>query len=598
MADALGLDLYNCDICMENMLDKNPRMLSCHHSFCMDCLSKMVKQGSIECPTCRNKSAVPNDDVNQLQPNFMLIKVKEHVDKVFSNKVVLCQICKTADAVLKCQECCRLLCDSCSNKHNKVKAFEAHNLYKLCPQHSDDMTAHICLKCLQPVCATCIITQHTNHETEISAYQEGITKLLTRIEQAKSQLDEKMKMSKCFLQAEEMKIKSTDRAEEILIETVEYHAQKLKEAKQCIKQLNDFRKKENTAIIESKKLEEEVEEIKTLLIKVSLEVQDGLCDGLQSATERVDNILDKVPGVPLVPDVTLTDQKSGYILTLAELIRQSLIPKNVTYLRYPGLVKTEACLDKQGWSEPWCISVLDRSSVIITDIGRNTVTIAYQSEKESKKITLPHGDIKDTCVFCGNFYFAFSNIIIKRPMHALDPNQDIFLIPNTEKIRRCLTVSETCIILLCNNQVVVFDPTTSNSRVAVDKLSDPKRVALGYINGKETFAVACRGSSEVHLYDRNWHKLNMCGGSNGKLGYYPYDVSFTPNRIIVSDADNHRLCLYDFDGKFVQNMFQSKLTGYADGIMFNYPYLWVAETKKGDQHPDTTIKLFRICHRE
>ena len=199
----------------------------------MDCLSKMVKQGAIECPTCRNISTVPNDDVNQLQPNFMLIKVKEHVDKVFSNKVVLCQICKTADAVLKCQECCRLLCDSCSKKHNKVKAFETHNLYKLCPQHSDDMTAHICLKCLQPVCATCIITHHTDHETEISAYQEGITKLLTRIEQAKSQLDKKMKKSECFLQAEEMKIKSADRAEKILIETVEYHAQKLKEAKKC-----------------------------------------------------------------------------------------------------------------------------------------------------------------------------------------------------------------------------------------------------------------------------------------------------------------------------------------------------------------------------
>ena len=222
MAEATGLSLYNCDICMENMLDKNPKMLACHHSFCMDCLSKMAKQGSVECPTCRNKSSVPNNDVNQLQPNFMLIKVKEHVDKVFSNKVVLCQICKTADAILKCQECCRLLCDSCSNKHNKVKAFEAHNLYKLGPQHSDDMTAHICLKCLQPVCATCIITQHTDHETEIETYQEGITKLLTRIEQAKSQLDEKMKKSECFLQAEEMKIKSADRAEEILIETVKY----------------------------------------------------------------------------------------------------------------------------------------------------------------------------------------------------------------------------------------------------------------------------------------------------------------------------------------------------------------------------------------
>ena len=355
------------------------------------------------------------------------------------------------------------------------------------------------------------------------------------------------------------------------------------------------------ALIESRKLEKEIEEIKSLLVKVSLEVQDGLCNGLQLATERVDNILDKMPNVPPVPDVTLTDQNSGDSFTLAELIGGNFIPKNVTYLQDPVLVKTEACLDKQGWSEPWQISVLDRFSVVITDRGRKTVTIAYQSGKESKIITLTQGqgDIKDTCFFGGNFYFAFSNYIIKRPRDAVGSSQDVLLNPNTEKIRRCLTVSETCIILLCDYQVVVFDPTTSNSRVTVDKLSDPIRVAVGYVNGKQIFSVACRGSKEVHLYDRKWHKLKMLGSnSKGKLGYEPYDVCFAPDRIIVSDANNCRLCLYDFDGKFVQHMFQHKLTVHSDGIMFNYPYLWVAESKKVIQHPLTTVKLFKICPEE
>ena len=87
MAEAHNLDFYICDVCLENMTERNPKVLSCLHNFCTECLIKVMKEGTIECPTCRSKTIVPNGDVTELQVNFMLLKVKEHYDKVLSSKV-------------------------------------------------------------------------------------------------------------------------------------------------------------------------------------------------------------------------------------------------------------------------------------------------------------------------------------------------------------------------------------------------------------------------------------------------------------------------------------------------------------------------------
>ena len=75
MASAKSFDLYTCKVCLENMLDKNPRLLSCHHSFCTDCLKKVMKGGVILCPTCREKTIVPNKEISSLKVNFMLQRI-------------------------------------------------------------------------------------------------------------------------------------------------------------------------------------------------------------------------------------------------------------------------------------------------------------------------------------------------------------------------------------------------------------------------------------------------------------------------------------------------------------------------------------------
>ena len=65
-------DIYmsRCAVCMEHLLDRNPRFLSCHHSFCQQCLQKLTNNSQMSCPTCRAVTAVPQNNVTKLTINF------------------------------------------------------------------------------------------------------------------------------------------------------------------------------------------------------------------------------------------------------------------------------------------------------------------------------------------------------------------------------------------------------------------------------------------------------------------------------------------------------------------------------------------------
>ena len=78
MAEALDPELfYQCTICFEDMTKRKPRLISCHHSFCEECLQKITKRSDITCPVCRQVTHVTNNDVTTLSMDFKLLQMKE-----------------------------------------------------------------------------------------------------------------------------------------------------------------------------------------------------------------------------------------------------------------------------------------------------------------------------------------------------------------------------------------------------------------------------------------------------------------------------------------------------------------------------------------
>lgn len=62
-----------CTICLE--LFRSPRLLPCHHTFCLSCLHDLAARHNntcFPCPSCRNHAAVPPGGVGQFQVNFYL----------------------------------------------------------------------------------------------------------------------------------------------------------------------------------------------------------------------------------------------------------------------------------------------------------------------------------------------------------------------------------------------------------------------------------------------------------------------------------------------------------------------------------------------
>ena len=79
-------DIYSCAVCMEHLQDDNPRYLSCHHSFCQQCLQQLTRNGHVFCPTCRAVTAVPNNDVTKLTMNFQLVQMIEDLKQERDNQ--------------------------------------------------------------------------------------------------------------------------------------------------------------------------------------------------------------------------------------------------------------------------------------------------------------------------------------------------------------------------------------------------------------------------------------------------------------------------------------------------------------------------------
>lgn len=74
-----------CAICLESWLKKDARILPCDHTFCYDCLERLVTEQSITCPQCRKRFNIPRNDITRIRKNQIhriLIDESEGIAKV------------------------------------------------------------------------------------------------------------------------------------------------------------------------------------------------------------------------------------------------------------------------------------------------------------------------------------------------------------------------------------------------------------------------------------------------------------------------------------------------------------------------------------
>ena len=160
-------EIFQCAICLENMLNRRPKALPCLHTFCADCIKNLISPYNIaKCPVCRKKSEVIGG-AESLPDNFYLKSLAEHetpkscirCDKTISSKE---EDCCSHCQIDMCEANLRVRCQELqSNFELKKKPDRAR-----CRQHQSDFIQQYCVHCQELLCQRCVYDgTHSYHFT-------------------------------------------------------------------------------------------------------------------------------------------------------------------------------------------------------------------------------------------------------------------------------------------------------------------------------------------------------------------------------------------------------------------------------------------------
>ena len=183
-----------CQYCSNTYQD--PRILSCLHSYCVQCITKLHVENttSIIRPTCNHSTTLPDGSVTSLPRNIRLSEETKQdtvLSKVTSTSPPPCDSCDENSPIAYCTECDKLLCNVCWDAHQKLKFLRSHSSFFLketqnmsrdklikmlpssyssscflsctCQYHNNQKLDLYCQQCTIPVCVECSGISHKDH---------------------------------------------------------------------------------------------------------------------------------------------------------------------------------------------------------------------------------------------------------------------------------------------------------------------------------------------------------------------------------------------------------------------------------------------------
>ncbi|XP_072181973.1 uncharacterized protein [Diadema setosum] len=310
-----------CPICLT--LYKQPKSLTCSHTFCKDCLQRISQTQSdkktIACPICRKETPLPSGDVDKLQTNIPLSSLVEEV-KITCPTCTLCEMDDKSPAVCYCPDCGKYMCKSCEKGHSLWKPVSNHKVVPIsevlsgkvplkrrrkCKKHPYDDEECFCTGCREYVCCKCGMLRHSKAEHDIEEAAIHEEKVIQHIKQ----LNKKTQSKKTTIQNH---IKFTDtqrnritimlrKLNEDIDKTYEEYMQLLSDRREALKsqvkhwsekfgkELQVMDEESRRTINHMNVMEELVSNgMKVPLEKDALLAHDTLCENLKSFLGRDD----------------------------------------------------------------------------------------------------------------------------------------------------------------------------------------------------------------------------------------------------------------------------------------------------------------------
>ncbi|KAF4526901.1 hypothetical protein B566_EDAN014523 [Ephemera danica] len=161
-----------------------PKVLPCFHTFCQACLEKHQDHPEkVSCPQCKHECILPPQGIAGLLSDYAVNNLLEAIAPSIDGVLPRCTGCKSKEssAVGRCLDCANYLCPNCVMAHQFMHCFEGHRVLTLgelagkeegmkvpnggdktvaCPRHKGEPLKYFCKSCSVPVCQECTLLEH------------------------------------------------------------------------------------------------------------------------------------------------------------------------------------------------------------------------------------------------------------------------------------------------------------------------------------------------------------------------------------------------------------------------------------------------------
>ncbi|CAL1261448.1 unnamed protein product [Larinioides sclopetarius] len=255
--ESLGTE---CGLCHETYTA--PKVLPCLHTFCQPCLEKIQENhDKITCPKCEQDCILPSQGIAGLLSDYAINNVLE--TSSIDGSPLSCTGCKTKDthAVARCFDCANYLCGNCVMAHQYMHCFEGHHVVNLkdqsnkedfktdkllcCPRHKTETLRFFCRTCNIPICKECTNSEHLkglhdyDHISEIGSRQVEI--LADLVEQSKAKTNDLRNAAKSVEHLSSRLQMQYHKAQAEINDTFNFYCSVLEERKEeLMKELEDL----------------------------------------------------------------------------------------------------------------------------------------------------------------------------------------------------------------------------------------------------------------------------------------------------------------------------------------------------------------------
>ncbi|XP_006814687.1 transcription intermediary factor 1-beta-like [Saccoglossus kowalevskii] len=211
----LNRDILMCCLCLD--FYTNAKTLPCLHSYCEECLEKLVeKRGELVCPQCRcpvSCNGSPEESVGKLSSNSLIDGLVQFV-KTCDGCVERdsCEGCTTNPTMNRCLDCALNLCTACTGCHSAIKATKGHRVVSMSqfkqtgPEqmrenrprtccsvngHECNLLKYHCTSCDVPICLECTIIGHRVPEHNHCYLEDVAPGIVGKLKEPLKKLQEK-----------------------------------------------------------------------------------------------------------------------------------------------------------------------------------------------------------------------------------------------------------------------------------------------------------------------------------------------------------------------------------------------------------------------